>query len=119
MGRWDGSVAAAASFAPSVVGYVSVFDDVVAPAWTELTLLIQRLGGYGPMRLVLRIVGAGPIEYPGLSGSSILLRLTETIELRRNVEATPPTGEQLGSIQREMQRATGIFSWEPEPPSAC
>lgn len=104
---------AGAAFDSEQAGYVSVIDEIIKPAWIELVQLVERIGGYGPARLAIRVVGAGPPdEYTG--GSSLLGRLERNIDVTRPIELAPPTDDQLGSIHRELQRATGLFTWEPE-----
>ncbi len=115
VGRWDGSVAAGAGFAHEVADHPSIFDEVIAPAWGQLNALVERLGGYGPTRLTIHIVGAGPRKTDGLGGNSVLLRLSETVVVRRHPTLAPATTEEIGSIQREVLRETGILSYEPEP----
>ena len=111
--RWDGAVAAGASFAAGDVGYVSMFDEVIEPAWAAILPLISSLGGFGPARLAIVVVGAGPTNAP--SPSSLLAQLTGSVLVQRAVDLGLPTGDQIGSIQREVQRSAGIFSFEPDP----
>ena len=113
LGRWDGTVAAGASFNAEELGYVSMFDELIAPAWTALVPLVARLGGFGPARLVIVIVGAGGAdEYVG---SGLLAQVEGSVLVQRDIDLEPPSTDQIGSIQREVQRSAGILTYEPEP----
>ena len=114
VGRWDGSVAAGASFAHDVAGTVSLFDDFLGPAREEVAALVRQLGGHGPASLTIQIVGAGPPQDYGVVGGSVLMSLTHTLVARRQIALEGPEIGELGSIQREVLRATGKFSFEPE-----
>jgi hypothetical protein len=133
-GFWTGAVVASAAFsARQVEDGISTFDAVVMPAWKAVAPLVARLGGYGPahLPLVVRvapdrithqpIVGAfvAPEVQPEPPPAAAVLYghlrhgTDALIERTVGVEQEPSSGV-LGSMQRELQRAAGIASFESE-----
>lgn len=124
---WDGAVAASATFSPEAVAHLSGPDEVVLPAWREVAALVPRLGGYGPAQLTLGVYAspvrpAGqPVVHGDAAGAppppppegTLYRRLQEHTWIRRRVSVAEPTTDMLGSLQRELQRASGIESFEP------
>jgi hypothetical protein len=127
-------VAASAVLSPAALEDFAGFEQVVLPGWREVVPLVQQLGGYGPARLTVAIYAARnrPSNQPYLKDGvamdppppppkhTLFARLNEHTVLRRWTNVTDPTTDMLGSLQRELQRASGQESWEPEddpPPS--
>jgi hypothetical protein len=134
---WDGAVAAGAIFSESAVDMLSGFDQVVMPGWQQIVPLVQRLGGYGPAQLTVGLYaaqdrsndpvtklqvehGMEPPPAPTPPNHTLYAKLQREREretwIRRWVNVDEPDAAMLGSIQREVQRAAGIESHEPEPP---
>lgn len=133
---WDGAIAAAAIFSEPAVELLSGFDQVVMPGWHEAVPLVQRLGGYGPAQLTVGLhaapdrsddhelkvaveAGLTPAPPPPPPKHTLYAHLPAHTWIRRWISVAEPTHDTLGSIQREVQRAAGIESWEPEqtPPN--
>lgn len=122
---WDGTVVAAAHFSPgALIGNAA--GETVQRAWREVIPLVERLGGYGPAQLSLVYAVTQPPDRDDESDEEvppralpppggIFERLPATTWIRRRTIVGPAEGEGLGSIQRELQRAAGIESYEPEP----
>ena len=109
--QWDGGVAISAALTGSILKHGSLFDMVLLPAWRLAADLVGALGGYGDARLHLaievRAIAAHLGDfYRGLPGS---------VELTRWAEVDEPSGDLIGSVQRELQRAAGLWSLEGEP----
>jgi hypothetical protein len=123
---WDGTVAAAAMFSPGAVALLTGVDSVLVPGWRTIVPLAERLGGYGSAQLTFTTIvtkrqpslGLFNPDAPEPPPHSVYARLPERTDVRRVVPLREPLPEDIGSIQREMQRAAGIESLEPEPPSA-
>lgn len=132
---WDGAVAASAVLSPAALEAFATFDQVVMPGWREVVPLVQQLGGYGPAQLTVGIYAAPdhPSNMPHLVRAdtasqppppppkdSLYARLGEHTRMRRWTDVAEPTTEMLGGLQRELQRASGQESWEPEdePPAS-
>jgi hypothetical protein len=133
---WDGAAAAAAIFSPPAVANLSGFDQVVLPGWHEVVPLVGRLGGYGPAQLTVGVYAAqvpadgddeldlqhaveaatalDRPEAPVPPRHTLYSRLPEHTWVRRWVSVAEPSSDMLGSLQREVQRAAGSESWEPE-----
>jgi hypothetical protein len=112
--QWDGAVGVSALLTGSILKVGGLFDMVLLPAWRLAADLVAFLGGYGDARMHLavevRSVAANLGEfYRGLPGS---------VELTRWAEVAVPTDDLIGSVQRELQRAAGLWSFEgvPDPP---
>jgi hypothetical protein len=112
--QWDGAVAVSALLSGSILKVGGLFDMVLLPAWRLAADLVAALGGYGDARMHLAVkvraiaahLGEFYRELPGL------------VELTRWAEVAEPDGELIGSVQRELQRAGGLWSFEgtPDPP---
>jgi hypothetical protein len=120
---WDGTVVASASFSPEATVANPTVETAVQRGWREVVPLVERLGGYGPAHLSLLYVVTQPrtdIDVPRDAqplpmGDRLLSRLPGETWIRRQLSVSPPAGDDIGSIQRELQRAAGIESDEPEP----
>ena len=129
------SLAAAAEYRRRTTGSFAGFEQVVLPGWTEVVPLVQRLGGYGPAQLTVGIYAAPAPPPDALDGEdkdanepppppppkhSLYARLSQHTRLRRWTTVAEPMTEMLGSLERELQRASGQESWEPEdePPAS-
>lgn len=112
--QWDGAVGVSAALTGSILKVGSLFDLVLLPAWRLAADLVAALGGYGDAQMHLavevRAIAAHLGEfYRGPPGS---------VELTRWAEVAEPSGDLIGSVQRELQRAAGLWSFEgvPDPP---
>jgi hypothetical protein len=125
---WDGAVAVSGTFSDLAVEDLSAMNEVVRPGWNECATLIDRLGGYGPARLTVGVHATQParIAVPGVLLKSPPPKppprgtpyagLPEETWIRRPVRVAEPDEEVLDGIARELQRAAGIESLEPEEP---
>jgi len=109
--QWDGAVGVSAVLTGPILKVGSLFDMVLLPAWRLAADLVAALGGYGDARMHLlvevRAIAAHLGElYRGLPGS---------VELTRWAEVAEPTDDLIGSVQRELQRAAGLWSFEGVP----
>ena len=125
LGRHGGRLCGAE---PAALEDFAGFEQVVLPGWREIVPLVQQLGGYGPARLTVAIYAArerptnAPYVRDGVAMEpppsppkhTLFARLNEHTVLRRWTSVAEPTTEMLGSLQRELQRASGQESWEPE-----
>lgn len=112
--QWDGVVVVAPIIIGSVLKHGSLFDLVLLPAWRVAADLVGALGGYGDARAHLHIEARAKHAsmgdfYRGLPGSVTLTRWCDVAE---------PDSDLIGSVQRELQRAAGLWSFEgsPDPP---
>ncbi len=112
--QWDGAVGVSAVLTGDILKVGGLFDMVLLPGWRLAADLVAALGGYGDARMHLlvevRAIAAYLGEfYRGLPGS---------VELTRWAEVAEPTDDLIGSVQRELQRAAGLWSFEgvPDPP---
>lgn len=112
--QWDGAVGITAQLTGSVLKVGGLFDLVLLPAWRLAADLVAFLGGYGDARMHLaldvRAIASDLGEfYRELPGSVVLTRWAEVAE---------PSDDLIGSVQRELQRAAGLWSFEgvPDPP---
>lgn len=129
--HWSGRVAVLAALAGDVVLHGSLFDFVVLPAWRLAADLVKELGGYGDARAQLSVrvqtaqeaaqrpIGDGR-PGPAPPKGNIYATLPRYTHIQRTAEVREPTGEEIGSIQRELQRAAGLrtFEGQPDPPEA-
>lgn len=132
---WDGTVAAAAAFTVEAVRDLAGMEKVVLPGWREVVPLVERLGGYGPAHLSVCVHATqeyeSPLNLPPLphrdapemplppQGTIFRQLREERTWMGRHLAVEPPSTDTLGSLQRELQRAAGIESFEPEnEPSA-
>lgn len=123
---WDGTIAAAAHFSPDALIGNATVETVVQRGWREAVPLVERLGGYGPAHLSLVYAVTQPTPTPPEASESlpetravpprggILERLPESTWIRRRTIVREPSSDDLGSVQRELQRAAGIESYEAE-----
>jgi hypothetical protein len=127
--HWTGAVVASATFNARTITNVSVIEQVVLPGWREVVPLVERLGGYGPAHLTLLVKRASePKENVG--GAFVAVESQPQPPPPGTLFAQLPEGEPtrvarwvgveqsspavLGSMHRELQRAAGIGSLEPE-----
>jgi hypothetical protein len=102
---WDGS-ASAVFAAPGNELYVNELILRVNRAWRVLAGVAAELGGAGAAHLVVIVRD----DHPSVVGQWPRPR-TPT---RRWTEVRAPTAEELGSVEREIQRAFGEGVYEPE-----
>jgi schlafen family protein len=132
--HWNGAVVASAAFSVGEVPAGSIaFDEFVAPACRAVVPLVARLGGYGPAHLTLvarrapkptdgmidgRFVAAEQQPQPPSGFFGKLPEGNGTV-IGRWVSVDEPSGDVLASIRRELERAAGRASFEPEAPAAA
>lgn len=121
---WNGAASASLSLHGDLLRGFSTFDHFVIPAWRSLANLVEELGGYGPSQLWLRVrVGSGNdlgidfVRRGEIPADSLYASLPDTkdVAVGRFLEAPGADGREVGRMQRELQRAAGIESYEPEP----
>jgi hypothetical protein len=131
---WDGTTVVVAGLAAQAVAHHSLFDFIVWPSWRLAADLVRAVGGYGDARLQLTVIPApaedsdwtlGELDQhrqrgygPPPSSGTIYADLPARTEIKRWAEVGEPSSNEIGSIQRELQRAAGLWSFEghPEPP---
>ena len=69
---------------------------------------MERLGGYGDARMHLALEVRAVAAYLG----EFYRGLPGVTELTRWAEVTKPDSDLIGSVQRELQRAAGLWSFE-------
>jgi hypothetical protein len=109
--QWDGAVAVSASLSGSILKHGSLFEMVLLPAWRLAADLVGHLGGYSDARMHLAIEVRAIAAYLG----DFYRGLPASVEVTRWSEVAEPSGELVGSVQRELQRAAGLWSFEGEP----
>jgi len=112
--QWDGAVGVSATLSGSILMHGSLFDLILLPGWRLAADLVAALGGYGDARVCIgvevRAIAANlGTFYRGLPGQT---------EVTRWCGVAEPDGDLIGSVQRELQRAAGLWSFEgqPDPP---
>lgn len=124
---WDGAVAAAAAFDPEAAQTADA-GEVIAAGWRAIADLVPRLGGYGPAQLTAGVFAAAerpremPHEWrgrqvpppPAPPRGTLYAQLPETTWMGRWVGMGEPDPDILASLQRELERAAGRESLEPE-----
>jgi hypothetical protein len=121
---WDGSAAVLAAVNPESAGVFAAVDFAIWPAWKLAVQMVDLLGGYGDASMTLIVtIRNQSVHLPGrtippLTAESLWGRLQPETRLRRQAAVTPPTDAEVGTIQRELQRAGGLWSHEgvPDPP---
>ena len=129
--QWTGAVAASVTYSlDAVPGVGQVVDEFVRPGWREIVPLVERLGGYGPAHLTLAVRRA-PEPTDGFIDGKFLaegyrpqppkpaslfakLPVGDGTYIERWTQVAPPSNDVLGSLQRELERAGGRLSYEPE-----
>lgn len=124
---WDGAVAAAAAFDPEAARIADA-GDVIAAGWRAAADLVPRLGGYGPVQLRVGVFVAAELPRemphkwrgqqvaapPAPPSGTLYAQLPETTWMGRWVGTGEPHPDILTSLQRELERAAGRDSLEPE-----
>lgn len=112
--QWDGSVGVSALLTGSILKVGGLFDLVMLPGWRLAADLVASLGGYGDARMHLLVQVRAIAAYLG----DFYRGLPGSVELTRWAEVAEPTDDLIGSVQRELQRAAGLWSYEgaPDPP---
>ncbi len=121
---WDGSAAVLAAVNPESAAVFAAMDFAIWPAWKLAVQMVDLLGGYGDASMtVIVTIRNQSVHLPGrtippLTAESLWGRLQPETRLRRQAAVTPPTDAEVGTIQRELQRAGGLWSHEgvPDPP---
>ncbi len=113
--NWDGSVAAGAWFSDDLLQDAVHPEQVIAKCWREAAAIGQRLGGYGPsyihvLTMVARSEGSGRPPPKG----TLYSRLPRRTDMGRLLDTPDPDEETISSLRREVQRAAGIRTDEPE-----
>jgi len=126
---WDGSAAVLAGLAGATLQNFPLMDGLVWPAWRLATDLVQALGGYGDARVHMGFrvrslshstrgelrraeeLGMGPAPPEG----TIYAKLPEETHIQRLTEVRDPTSDEIASVQRELQRAAGLWTFEGQP----
>lgn len=120
---WDGSVTIVfAAHRPDQdeqyarVGTDRLFQRVIAPAASTASALATAMGGYGRAHVALRIAA---LNYKIIAPDEIqsdwwLPSPDANVVIQRWAETGNLDGPLLESIKRELLRATGAMSWEPE-----
>lgn len=122
--NWDGSLAVLAAIRPEYAAVFSVMDFAIWPAWKLAAEVVELLGGYGDARMCLLItVRNQSVNLPGrtipaLGPDTLYGRLRPETRIERQAAVAHPLDAEIGSVQRELQRAAGYWSHEgvPDPP---
>lgn len=126
---WDGAVAASVNFSEqALIDGFSAPERMMLVAWHQLDALAQSLGGYGPAHLSVLVhaaqekIAGTPILIDDAAGTApppppdgtLYHGLPERTKLGRQVPIGAPDQDVVVSLHRELQRASGIESYEPE-----
>lgn len=111
--QWDGAVGVSAVLTGDMLKVGGVFDMVLLPGWRLAADLVAAVGGYGDARMSLLIEVRAIAAYLG----DFYRGLPGSVELTRWAEVAEPTADLIGSVQRELQRAAGLWSFEGAPDS--
>jgi hypothetical protein len=125
---WDGAVAASVALSPQAAERVDPTVEFFEPAWREVSALVRRLGGYGAAHVTVGVFAAPkrPSTQPNLKGGGYVQpppaaprmtlygRLDEETRITRWATVGEPALSALESLQRELERASGHGSLEPE-----
>lgn len=134
-GAWDGSAAMTGCIGGDLVATFAMMDFVLVPAWRTAADIVSALGGYGDSRVQIgvRVVQTGGKQRtdatldmreldrltPGAPPPRATLygKLPASTAITRWSSVRGPTQEEIGSVQRELQRAAGLWSFEGAPDS--
>lgn len=108
MAKWDGSVAVYDRIATEYTVVESLVDHRVSLAWEIARDLQGLLGGFGDSYLALLVMPA-PIRAQATDSSS-----GQWVRVTRGPTGIDPTRAQLASIRRELERAAGARTYEPD-----
>jgi hypothetical protein len=122
--NWDGSVAAGLWCADDFDPGMRNPEPLIEQFWAQAAEITQRLGGYGPAYLSVRVVVAksGAEEVVGqevrIAGrpppnGTVYARLPTLTTMGRLLDAAEPNQVVLESLGRELQRAAGFRADEP------
>jgi hypothetical protein len=109
--QWDGAVAVSALLTGSVLKTGGLFPLVLLPAWLVAADLVAALGGYGDGRLYLDL----DVQDVHANLGDFYRGLPASVQLTRWTELDEPTDDLIGSVQRELERAAGLWSFEGTP----
>ncbi|UUY01580.1 ATP-binding protein [Svornostia abyssi] len=109
--NWDGTASVVASLTGEILKQGSLFDFVIIPAWSLAADLVEALGGYGDAHIRLLIDVKAIHSYLG----SFYRGLGRTTEVSRWSDVAPAGSDLIGSVQRELHRAAGFWTFEGEP----
>jgi hypothetical protein len=110
---WDGSVAAGEKIATDDV-YVDHFASTrMQPAWEMADRLVQRLRGFGDVYVTAVVAGG---RFSRWSADDNDLEPTYVV-LKRGPLLPGVDDERVASLSRELERALGMPTPEPEPPN--
>ncbi|HET8566647.1 MAG TPA: hypothetical protein VFL77_09265 [Solirubrobacterales bacterium] len=104
---WNGTIGILGAWDAGTVYPEHITNELIGPAWRTAIQLLASLGGYGPAYAQLRVEGNQALL--GRFG-----RPMDVISLGRGPSEGPPTDASLEGIERELRRATGEASYEPE-----
>jgi Putative DNA-binding domain len=122
--NWDDSVAAGLWFADDFDPSMRNPEALIVRFWTQAAEITQRLGGYGPAFLSVRVVVAksGKEEVVGqevrIAGrpppnGTVYARLPALTTMGRLLDVAEPSELVIQSLGRELQRAGGLRADEP------
>jgi hypothetical protein len=122
--NWDGSAAVGLWFADEFDPDLGNAEVVIERCWKQAAEITDRLGGYGPACLSVRVVVAksGEVEVVGqearIAGrppprGSIYAGLPTLTTMSRLLDVVEPDQSTIESIGRELQRAAGRRADEP------
>lgn len=125
---WDGAVVAAVALSPEAVGDLTDLGEVLTPAWKVIVPLAERLGGYGPAHLAAGVYAAPdlprsmPLVRDGVAiqrpppppKGTLFAALPERTLMGRCVSIGAAASDVLSSMDRELRRAGGRETWEPD-----
>jgi hypothetical protein len=118
---WDGSVSVLAAVRPESAAIFSATDFALWPAWKLAAEVVELLGGFGDGRMCLIVtIRNQSVNLPGrtippLGPETLYGRLQADTRIQRVVLIAPPTDAEIGSIQRELLRASGQWVHEGQP----
>ncbi len=101
---WDGSAAAGQRILMDDIDPERLVERRLAHEWRLADELVQRLGGFGEVYVVVRIAGG---RFPRRRKQRI------RVEMRRGPLLPGVADEHLESVARELNRAVGYFIAEP------
>jgi len=96
-------------------------DFAVRPAWNLAADVVDLLGGYGDARMSLVVsvrnqsVHLSGRTTPPLGTDTLYGSLPLETRIQRQAAVAHPTDAEIGSVQRELQRAAGLWSHEGVP----
>jgi hypothetical protein len=123
--NWDGSVGAGAWFSDDLLQDTIHPERLIANFWHQAATLGQLLGGYGPAYLyvLIRVAKSGEVEVHGqmarIAGrpppvGTLYAKLPAQTAMGRLLDTAEIDDDIVNSLRRELQRAGGIRTDEPQ-----